>query len=124
MIHELLGEPVQPPSGSNNGPPRVRLKLSQAFLWQIPKMLLNGSLYLFTVGLCVLTYWDFTKSFDVSVETVQVSVYLSMLLLNLYPCLMPEEGGWNLLFHHLCSGSDRSLGNWFHGSISLDWEHA
>ncbi|KAI1086688.1 hypothetical protein F5B19DRAFT_478353 [Rostrohypoxylon terebratum] len=72
MIHELLGEFAQTPTGSNSNPPVVKLKLSQAFLWQIPVMLLNGSLYLFTVGLCIFTYWDFTKSFAVSVEAVQI----------------------------------------------------
>ncbi|OTA87769.1 hypothetical protein M434DRAFT_375331 [Hypoxylon sp. CO27-5] len=82
MIHRLLGECVQEPATSNGGNqvretaelhrPMVKLRLSQAFLWQIPVMLLNGSLYLFTAGLCILAYWDFTKSFHVSVEAVQV----------------------------------------------------
>ncbi|KAI0892457.1 hypothetical protein F4806DRAFT_479831 [Annulohypoxylon nitens] len=72
MIHELLGESIQTPASSINGRPVIKLRLSQAFLWQIPVMLLNGSLYLFTVGLCILTYWDFTKSFAVSVEAVQI----------------------------------------------------
>ncbi|KAI1453488.1 hypothetical protein F4805DRAFT_443374 [Annulohypoxylon moriforme] len=44
MIHELLGESVQAPTNSDSGPPIVKLRLSQAFLWQVPVMLLNGRL--------------------------------------------------------------------------------
>ncbi|KAI1418412.1 hypothetical protein F5Y13DRAFT_149119 [Hypoxylon sp. FL1857] len=79
IIHELLGEAVQSTSGCGQATgtatatPTLKLRLSQAFLWQIPVMLLNGSLYFFTAGLCILAYWDFTNSFSISVEAVQAS---------------------------------------------------
>ncbi|KAM0321599.1 hypothetical protein ACHAQA_010025, partial [Verticillium albo-atrum] len=38
-----------------------RLSFLQAYLWQIPVMMLNGGLYLFFCGLCLVAYWDFTR---------------------------------------------------------------
>ncbi|KAF5978885.1 1-acyldihydroxyacetone-phosphate reductase [Fusarium coicis] len=35
---------------------------SQAYLWQIPVMLLNGSLYMFAGGLCIIAYWDIDRA--------------------------------------------------------------
>ncbi|KAF2657197.1 hypothetical protein K491DRAFT_756950 [Lophiostoma macrostomum CBS 122681] len=51
MIRRLLGE-------SNSAKPGVRVRSSQRILWQIPAMLLNGSLYMFVAGLCLMFYWD------------------------------------------------------------------
>ncbi|EWZ33039.1 hypothetical protein FOCG_12548 [Fusarium oxysporum f. sp. radicis-lycopersici 26381] len=41
-----------------------RPRFLQRFLWQIPAMLRNGSLYMFVTGLCILVYWDFSQSIN------------------------------------------------------------
>lgn len=76
-IRQLLGEPrnaaASPAAPGRTATPAIQLKFSQRVLWQIPVMLLNGSLYLFTAGLCVLAFWDFTRSFGDSIQSVEVS---------------------------------------------------
>ncbi|KAI0466090.1 hypothetical protein F4859DRAFT_498802 [Xylaria cf. heliscus] len=78
MIHQLLGEYARSPRNGIQAHEDIpaaqvlKLRPSQAVLWQIPVMLLNGSLYLFTVGLCILVYWDFTNASDASVQAVQI----------------------------------------------------
>lgn len=41
-----------------------RLQLSQRIMWQIPAMLLNGSLYLYVAGQCIVFYWDANRHWD------------------------------------------------------------
>ena len=76
IIRQLLGEPRQSVDNNNQatgaGPRAPKFKLSQRFPWQISVMLLNGSLYLFTTGLCILAYWDFARSFGSPMGAVQV----------------------------------------------------
>jgi hypothetical protein len=78
VMRRLLGEstPViakqRPPGGS--GPSGVLdAKLPKKVLWQIPVILLNGSLYLFTAGLCVLVYWEFARAPNYPANIAQVS---------------------------------------------------
>jgi ABC-type multidrug transport system permease subunit len=54
MMRMLLGE-RDPSSG------HLRARKTQKTLWQVPAMLLNGSLYLFVAGLCVLFYYNIQK---------------------------------------------------------------
>jgi hypothetical protein len=86
VIRQLLGEPRQSVRNDNEAagalPQVPKFNLSQRFLWQIPVMLLNGSLYLFTAGLCILVYWDFTRSFGISATAVRVCSNLPVLLIR------------------------------------------
>ena len=52
---------------------RKRMKLKQAFLWQIPVNLLNGSLYLFIGGLTIIAYLDFSEATRDSSPSISVS---------------------------------------------------
>lgn len=62
------------PEGPTTGLRRIRA--SQAYLWQIPVMLLNSSLYIYTAGLTILVYWHVTQllplpgSWVVTVSTI------------------------------------------------------
>lgn len=49
-------------SAAETGQRRQEQVTSQAYLWQIPVMLLNGSLYMFAGGLCIIAYWDIDRT--------------------------------------------------------------
>jgi hypothetical protein len=52
---------------------RARMQFSQRVLWQTPVMLLNGSLYLYMIGLCIFVYWDITRSIKFQDQPAAVS---------------------------------------------------
>lgn len=51
-----------------------RPRFLQRFLWQIPAMLRNGSLYMFVTGLCILVYWDFSQSINSPSHPITVGI--------------------------------------------------
>jgi hypothetical protein len=83
IIHCLLtGKPAGTSSstqGANIGSIN-QLSFAQGYLWQIPVMLLNASLYLFTGGLCILVYWDVSRAFQVpnTWSAVRIPIAISM----------------------------------------------
>lgn len=60
----------------NNVQVPARVSSWQGFIWQIPVMLLNGSLYLFVMGLCTLVYKEVTEQLKVTKDTGSLLVRL------------------------------------------------
>lgn len=56
MIRRLLSGCPDPDTQIRTTGVSVHMTFVQSYTWQIPVILLNGSLYLFTTGLCILGY--------------------------------------------------------------------
>lgn len=72
MIRSLLRKPPPQSKGlrSHTQSTAQHLRVSQLVLWQTPVTLLNGSLYLFVVGLSIFVYWDLTTRLSAPVVVV------------------------------------------------------
>jgi hypothetical protein len=95
----------QPHSMTTSG---LQLSRSKLFLWQIPVMLLNGSIYLYVIGLTILVYLLACDFLAAQNNTQGTLVYCPPNRLNTYPVELTQQDCCN--FHYsVALGFDQLL---------------
>ncbi|KAH6631275.1 hypothetical protein F5144DRAFT_213662 [Chaetomium tenue] len=94
MIRRLLSGCPDPDAQITTGG-SVHMTVVQSYTWQIPVTLLNGSLYLFTTGLCILVYDWISSLVSTPRRGVLAAIFTSVLAVSLLSFGLCSVGLYN-----------------------------